>query len=244
MKTTKFYLLPMMIFLSAANAFAQDDSRKIGYAAYMRNALPLWEKAIETQKKVLSTDQSKKTELQLSVLYYGYLSATMATQDEASFDVKIYEAISQLEGLMKKNPNWGEPKAIMSSVMGLQIAYSPIKGATLGFKSSSYMSKALKESPESPIVMKLHAGSKQYTPALWGGDKKEALEYYQKCIDVYEKQGDSQQNWFYADALANMGIIYTDLGQNTNAVAVFEKALAYEPDFAWVKMSLLPKAQN
>ena len=76
---------------------------------------------------------------------------------------------------------------------------------------------------------------------MWGGDKKVAAEYLEKSISAYEDQGRTTSNWFYLDALANLGIVYSEINKKEEAKATFKKALAFEPDFGWVKYSLMPQ---
>lgn len=244
MKTMKS-LLVLLFTICSLHLIARQDtgssSDMLTYTAYLKNALPLWEKAINEQKKSVDEGSSKKQKLVLAITYYGYLSATMATEDEDAFAKKLNPAKELLEQLMKDYDSWGEPKALLSSIMGLEMAYSPLKGAFLGMKSSSLMGKAMKENPDSPIVMRLYAGSKQYTPAMWGGDKKVAAEYLGKAIAEYEKQNQTTNNWLYADALANLGIVYSEIDETDKAKETFNKALAFEPEFGWVKHSLMPQ---
>ena len=242
-KTTLFAIL----LITCCNAYAQriSEATKMGYNAYMQNSLTLWGKAIDAHKGIVAADQSKEAKFELAKTYYGYLSATMADQNEEAFKAKLTPAKELLEKLIEDHPKWGGPKAVLSSVMGLEMAYSPMKGAYLGMKSNGLMDKAMKESPQSPLVLKLYGGSKQYTPAMWGGSKKKAAEYLEKAVAQYEANEDTQYNWLYADALANLGIVYTSLERTSDAQSAFEKAIAFEPEFYWVKASLLPQlAQN
>ena len=241
MKIKTTLLAMMMVLCWNANAQEVSDADKLTYRAYLQGSLTLWGKAIEAHQKMTSTDKSKEARFKLARAYHGYLNATMADENEEAFEAKLEPAKELLEQLIEENPGWGEPKAVLSSVMGLEMAYSPMKGAFLGMKSNGLMGKAMKEDPDSPLVMKLYGGSKQYTPAMWGGNKKEAAEYLEKAVKGYEASGATQYNWEYADALANLGIVYTSLERNSDAKTTFEKAIAYEPDFYWVKASLLPQ---
>ena len=103
------------------------------------------------------------------------------------------------------------------------------------------MSDALKESPDSPLVMRLYAGSKQYTPAMWGGDKKVAADFMEKAVKAFEQKGETVDNWLYIDALANLGIVYSEIDKKDQAKVTFQKALNMEPEFGWVKYSLMPQ---
>ena len=80
---------------------------------------------------------------------------------------------------------------------------------------------------------------------MWGGDIKEAIESYEKCVQLYEANPAAlTSNWMYLDALAFQGQAYLKNGDTGKAIATFEKALQAEPEFGWVKFTLLPKAKT
>ncbi|MEL7004952.1 MAG: tetratricopeptide repeat protein, partial [Bacteroidota bacterium] len=132
--------------------------------------------------------------------------------------------------------------AVLSSIYGVKMAYSPWKGIFLGGKSSNLMKDAIALSKESALVWKLYANSKLYTPQSFGGDKKEAAKGYEKAIALFEKDpASADKNWIYLDALAHLGITYMQLEKNDKARETFERALEVEPEFNWVKYILLPQ---
>ena len=47
-------------------------------------------------------------------------------------------------------------------------------------------------------------------------------------------------DWLYLDTYAWLGIALNKQGQKEKAKEVFEEVLIIEPDFSWVKYSLLP----
>ena len=86
----------------------------------------------------------------------------MRSQDEDLFNSYLDATIDNLEAI--KTIHAAEAKAVLASVYGLQLAYSPWKGMFLGPKSSSLMEKALKANPSSPLIWKLYGNSKYHTP--------------------------------------------------------------------------------
>ncbi len=226
-------------------ANAQNDIKEISYAAYLKSSTTLWEKAIHVHKNNIGSTPDSKQKFDLAMLQYGLLNATMSTKDEATFDKYLDGTKELLQEVIEENKEWGDPSAVYSSILGLEMAYSPMKGMYLGYKSSSYMEDARKLSPESPLVIKLFAGSKLYTPEMFGGDSEVAKENFVKAVDSYENSGESlDQNWLYMDALAHLGISYKKVGENDKAEATFQKALKIEPDFYWVSKSLLPSLSS
>lgn len=202
------------------------------YAAYLKASKTLWEKSIDEAKKKYGEDS-----FETAIAMYGLLNNTMATQDEDTFDDYKDETIDLLEELIDENPDWGEPRAVLSSTYGLVMAYSPMKGMFLGMKSSSLMEEAVRLQPESPLVQKLHGGSKLYTPEMFGGDPEIAIEAFSRAIEIYEKES-VEENWLYLDTMMGLSMAYRKTDQNEKAKEILEKAVTIEPQYYWAKSVL------
>ncbi|CAN0600326.1 unnamed protein product, partial [Ectocarpus sp. 12 AP-2014] len=177
----------------------------------------------------------------LLLAQHGLLNATMADQDEDLFDDHYKKAKDNSEELIDANYQVANAKAMLSAIYGWEMAYSPYKGMFLGGKSSSTIAEASKLDPSSPIVWQVYGSSKLFTPEMWGGDTKLALEYFEKAVQLYEAN-DTQNasNWRYLDALAWLGQAYEANDQSDMAKKVYKKAFEIAPDFGWVKHALLP----
>ena len=233
----KKQLIVFVVALIAATSYqvvyAQSDA--LSLSAYLGGSTTMWQRKI---------DQTEQGSFNRAMAQYGYLNATMAGRDEAAFD-KYYEpTLDLLDELIGADVEVANCKAIKSSVYGLAMAYASWKGMYLGPKSSGLIEEAYEEEPNNPMVIKMYASSKLYTPAMFGGDQKEALAEFERCVELYEGAGDTTNNWIYMDALAHLGITYGKLGQHQKAIEVYTKALSLEPDFNWVKYSLKPSAEK
>lgn len=236
----KTLLLLFVFTISSLLGFAQGDPTS--YHAYINSSQKaIWKKEVQEKKAAAKND--KQTQFELALSQYGLLASTMADQDEDMFDDYYDDTVDNLEAIIKANKSWGEPKALLSAVYGLKMAYSPMMGMFLGSKSGNLIEKAKEQSPQSPLVIKLYANSKFFTPEMFGGDLDEAISSYNKCLQLYEAQPNQLvYNWLYLDALAFAGQAYLKKGEKEKARQLFEKALEIEPEFMWVKHGLLPKA--
>jgi tetratricopeptide (TPR) repeat protein len=225
--------------ITASSLAAQPTWQKTQYQAYLKSDVRLWH---QSMKEVATTNDA----FTKSLAGYGLLNATMANQNEAMFDEYLDETYNPLEAIVEsKKGNVSESKALLSSIMGYKMGYSPWKGIYLGSKSSSYVEEALKANPESYIVQKMYAISKFYTPETFGGDVKVAAMAFEKSIALMESNPElTKENWQYLDALAHLGKSYMKLNQKEKAIATFEKALETEPQFLWVSQVLLPNAKG
>lgn len=236
----------LFILLLAGPLAAQDQADEMMYNAYLSEkvAPEIWKAAVTVRKESWNKTQDPKAGFQLALAQFGLLSSTMRTQDEDLFDDYYKETEENLEKLISSNKKWAEPPALLSATYGLKMGYSPLQGMFLGAKSGNLIEKAKGLDPSSPLVWKINANSKYFTPEMWGGDIHEAIESYERCISLYESSPATLKfNWMYIDALAFMGQAYLKNGDTGKAIVTFEKALHVEPEFGWVKFVLLPKAK-
>ncbi|MCU0420848.1 MAG: tetratricopeptide repeat protein [Cyclobacteriaceae bacterium] len=242
MKTVCFLLAVMV----ASSSTAQTPVDQLMYQAYLQRSQSLWTKALETQQaesKTAPTDFPKQ--LRLAFVYSSLLNGSMAMPDEDFFDAHVDAAKKLTKKLIDQNPKSGEAAAILSGIYGNEMGYSPMKGMMLGSKSSSLAEKATVLEPASPLVWRVYANSKFYTPAAFGGDMKEAVKALEKCVALFEKSDQPlASNWMYLDALAFLGQAYQKTGDHAKAIASYEKALTVEPHFEWIKKALLPSARK
>lgn len=226
MKNTVAFLL----LISSVSIKAQN-LQEIQYAAFLKSSHSLWERSISLAESASLSDFEK------AVPMYGLLNNTMATQDEKVFKEYVDETVDFLKSVIESDPENGEPRAVLSSVYGLIMAYSPMKGMLYGGKSSSLMDEAMRLSPESPLVQKLHGGSKLYTPEMFGGSPKEAVLAYERAVELFEG-GDPSGNWLYLDTLVGLSMAYQKTDKKDLAIATLKKAIELEPEYRWAKSIL------
>jgi len=235
MKNLKIILV--VIFVVFFNTQFSNAQKKdsLMYQAYLLSSESLWESALNQYNSDLWS-------LDKAIAYYGLLNNTMVYSNEDKFDEYVDQALDYLEAMEEKGLYPAEAKAMRSSIYGFIMAYSPWKGMYYGPKSSDVIEMALKTNSESSIVNMVSGISLFYTPESFGGNKQAAVEAFQKSIDLYEKQG--YNGWLYLNTLANLGKAHQAVGQNQEAINVYKKALAVEPNFKWVSSKLLPDARR
>jgi tetratricopeptide (TPR) repeat protein len=227
---------------------AQDELNKLLYRAYLQNTsstqAELKQAEIKHRESVKADPKNTGKRYTLALIQWSLLNASMRTQDETLFDDYYDALIDNLDELLDIDNKHAEAYALQSSAYGLKISYSPMQGMFLGPKSSSIIEKAKKINPNSALVWKIYAGSKLFTPEMWGGDVKEAIKAFENSVKLYESKPESlTENWQYLDALAFLGQAYIKDEQPKKAIVIYDKALQVEPEFNYVKKSLLPKAK-
>ena len=222
-----------MVLMGLAGLTLAQDAQQAQYAAYLNASKTMWKKSVELAKK-----ESGEKSFEVAFALYGLLNNTMANQDEETFEEYKDETIDLLKEIIEEQPNWGEPKAVLSSTYGLVMAYSPMKGMILGMKSSSLMSDAMELQSDSPLVQKLYGGSKLYTPEMWGGDPEIALASFSKALEIYQDAGKTEGNWLYLDTMMGLAMSYKKTDQDDKAKSTLQKAISLEPQYYWAKAEL------
>lgn len=209
-----------------------QTKNEMAYGAYLNTSKTMWTNAVKLADKNHGANSFEK-----AMALYGLLNNTMSSQDEETFDAYKEQTIELLENVIESNEKWGEPRAVLSAVYGLEIAYSPMKGMYLGMRSSSLIAEAMELQSESPLVQKLYGGSKLYTPVMFGGDPEMAVKSFRKSIAFYEET-DTQNNWLYLDAMMGLSMALRKIGDSKEAIEILEKAVDIEPDYHWARKTL------
>lgn len=142
---------------------------------------------------------------------------------------------------VQPGPFKSEAEGLRSAVMGLLAGKGGmVGGMRYGTGSQSAAAKALKMDPENPRVLLFAGINKSQTPAMWGGDRKEAVELFKKAIARFELQKpDAPLKWGEAETYLWMGNTYWDLNDFEAAKAAFLTALRVQPNFKYVEKNRL-----
>jgi tetratricopeptide (TPR) repeat protein len=178
--------------------------------------------------------------------YYAGLAnyrLTTLERDETKREQATDEALKHLEQATELDKTFADAFALLSSVYGMK-AKGMIGGMKFGPKSASVMETAQKLAPKNPRVLLLAATSLYFKPAMWGGDKKKAVETWQQAASIFDdtKKADTYlPDWGHEETYAWLGQAFASEGNTDAAKASYERALEIRPDYAWVKYVLLPK---
>ena len=182
----------------------------------------------------------------LAHYYVGLTGSRLAnlTEDDGRALTYVEEAIEHLEAAVEADERSAEAHALLSSLYGRKVGLRPMQGMLLGPRASSELDRAKALAPDNPRVAYIEAMSLFHRPQMWGGDPEQARRTLERAIELFERerpQGPLAPDWGHAEALAWLGIMYARADQLGRARAAFERALAVEPGFVWVRGTLLPQ---
>jgi tetratricopeptide (TPR) repeat protein len=154
------------------------------------------------------------------------------------------KGVDELERV-KGAPWETEAVALEANLLGSLIGFQDdpaMAGATFGMKSSRLLGQAAAAAPGNPRVLLFRGTSLLFTPPEYGGDPALGVATIEKAVDHFASDGATAAgpHWGHGQALAWLGLARQRTGDLAGARAAWEKALALEPNYAWVKFALLP----
>ena len=162
-------------------------------------------------------------------------------KDEAQTYLKTALALS--ENYRKMYPNDARFKALHANLIGLKIALSPMRAATLASGMLSSAREAYKLAPGDSWVSILYGNILFYMPGIFGGDKEEGLECYQRARRGMEKDIlTNGHHWLYVQLLVTIGVVYEKSERYEQALAMYKTIMEKYPEYGFVKNTSYPRA--
>ncbi len=234
-------ILAFLIFITALHA--QTAVEKLTYEAYMQKEASKWLKAANYVEKNTDLSKTENTE-HLIHCYYAYASALIAKKMRNDAVKAIDKGKKLTDELLKKEPGNALGWNYKGCFIGYEIALNKLKAITLGKTCTNHLNKASQLDPNNPQILFDRGNLFYYPPKIFGGNKREALKYYQKAIAILEKTNKTRSNWTYLQLLVVEAHSNELLGDDKSAEKSYLKALKTEPNFQLVKNELYPKLKG
>jgi tetratricopeptide (TPR) repeat protein len=223
---------------------AQDSLLQVKmYEAYLNADNGKWLECINALDAIYEKSSDDTDLLALAKAQHASFTSFRIKKDTEGAQKIINVAQKNVEIYLKNNSKSAEANALLSGILGLQISLSPMKGMSLGSKSSSLADKAIKFDTMNAFANYQKGSSLYFTPRLWGGDVPQAIEHLEVAKRIYETQG-IDNDWNYLNTLAILGQAYHYQEDLEKAKTSYDLALTTAPDFGWVKFNLLPKLEQ
>ncbi len=156
----------------------------------------------------------------------------------------LNDSVEHLKEAIRINDRFAEAHALLSGSYGQKIGLSPLESIILGPKSGKAIERATELEPDNPRVVLLKAISDYHTPKMFGGDREQAMAGFQRAAELFDEElidDPLQPDWGHDEVYAWIGMAHNDAGAYELAREAYEKALAINPDFGWVKYVLQPQ---
>jgi len=215
--------------------------------AYIRYDKNMLLKAFDIFQNIHKADTSDYEALyNLTLIEYKLLEMGIRPGSEELFGQYYESALKNAEELCEGEIFTAEGKTLSAAIYMMKIASSPMSAITLSFKIHSLLDEAEKIKPEFPRIYLIRGMMNYNTPVMFGGSYEDALKNFNKSVSLYERQNEdtARSDWDYLEALTWTGRSQEKLENFEAALFSYKKVLRIEPDFMWVKNSLLPNLEE
>jgi tetratricopeptide (TPR) repeat protein len=244
-------LLPTIFISSVATAQSAqlsprdrwaDSARLSIEAAYGRGDIEQLRSARALVERALTAFAGDPL-LQHYYAYALYREANLLTGRRRN-DEEYRPLLERADSVLEKSASklqLPETFALRSSVLG-QLIDNPLRGMTLGPRSSSAMDRAIELGPRNPRVWMLRGVGAMFTPAMFGGGVDKAEQYLRKAIALFadDRPAPPLPAWGHAEAYAWLGQALHKQKRIDDARTAYAKALELQPNNGWVRHVLLP----
>ena len=163
------------------------------FESYRSGNMAPWPALIDEMEKEKSTDVVWQTEILKAM--YGLVGYEFGLHNKEMARTYVDKADVYLDNLLEKYPRNAQLHSLAGAFYGYKIALAFYKAPFLGPKSMEHIDKSIKLDPSEPMGYIEKGNSLQYRPAVFGGDKIEALKFYQKALALMATKNDSKCNW-------------------------------------------------
>ncbi len=236
----KRLILFILLTLFTSIVFSQTAYQKIVYHAYTSGDMSKWIAVINTIEKNGET-KTVEQKLELINYYYGYIGYLLGLKKYDQAEKIMAKGDKLITAILSVDNQNATANAYKGSFIGFRIALSKFKAITLGPESASYINKAFEKDKNNVQAIIDKGNIYFYTPALFGGNKNEAIKFYKHGIEILEKSGHTHYNWFYLSSLTTLAKAYEKINKPKDAIAIYKRILKIEPEFNWVKNNLYPE---
>lgn len=225
---------------AAENGAASDSwARSVEDAVSGARVDVLQDLRAELLERLPGSDTPNKERYNLAYVNWR-LCALLKTK--ADRERLLEEAQKELEMVTKAEADNSDALALLAGIMGQRIGEKPMRGMTLGSKSSSLLKKAARLAPNNPRVALQQGVSHFHTPSMWGGGLDKAMPELERAVALFAQRPSDEPwpNWGQLDALAWLGQALARQGKTSEARAIYQQALAINPKMGWIRHRLLP----
>ncbi|MEM7371318.1 MAG: tetratricopeptide repeat protein [Bacteroidota bacterium] len=237
-------LIPLMGFGQQTEI---EQARQKIFQSYLIDDIQGWKKGIEEMEAEAKKSFRPSSEIlyQLALAEYGLIGncLTNATCDDV--DERVKKAESYLEDLLDTSKPSAKAKALYGGFLAIKIKIHPAKAIYLGPRSASYIEESVKQNPNEPAAWVEMGNFRFHAPSLFGGDVEEAIECFDKAVDLFDKQTPSERtSWLYLHARVWKAKALEMTDSLEEAMDIYQNILEEYPNFTWISEELLPELQR
>ncbi len=236
------YISIIVLLCLFTSIYANTYQEKI-YDSYITNNMLQWKTVVdEIEKKPALSNLQRLELLNYQYGYIGWCIGQKRTEEAKAYLQLAEKHIDILENRKYQIPTLHAYKA---AFYGYKIGLNPVKATYLGPKSIWHVKKSLQDDENNIFAHLQYGNIYYYMPAIFGGSKETAKNYYLKVEKHYQTYPKFKiKNWNYINLLITLTNTYIALNQHERAMEYFTKIKTFEPNCVWIESEILPLIKN
>lgn len=237
-------ILLLISILPAVNGQAGSDYNQRLYNAYINDQMQRWEGIIQQMGIEYEKTGDQALLYDLCFAYYGYIGYLLSEEEDRAARQKLDLAMDLTDELYAVLDGRYDVLALQGALLGYRIVISKFTSMFSGPKAKRYITTAY-ESSKSCFNCNVEMGNMLfYTPKFLGGSQTEAIQYYEKAVEILETSPlKKDRNWIYMNTILQLANAYKVTGRPELACPLYEQLLVYEPAADWIRKDLYSKCQ-
>jgi tetratricopeptide (TPR) repeat protein len=237
MERKKYFMVFILLIFSVVSINATYKSEI--YKAYITSDMVKWKKIMDEMEQ--KPDKSLAFTMELLNYQYGYIGWSIGNNKHKQAEQYLKLGEKHLAVLEKNSYKPSYVNAYKSAFYGYRIGLNKLQAPFIGPKSVECAKQAIKLDAANPYGYIQLGNSEYYMPAVFGGSKTLAIDYYKKAEKLMEADKEMiDQDWNYLSLMTQIALAYQETKQYKTAKAYFDKILKIEPNYKWVKEDLYP----
>ncbi|MBQ7388816.1 MAG: hypothetical protein IJW01_05570 [Paludibacteraceae bacterium] len=208
------------------------------FKAYLSGDLSYWGKALRLAEK---SDMSLDLLKQITNYEYGYIPWCLDKKEDEEAKLYLDKFARHIDMLEEKEGKTSSVFVYRSAYNAYCLSFNRWKFATYASRAIEFSNKAVQTDENNPLALSLKGNVEFYSPAMFGGSKKKALEYFQKAINAFEEKNLVNNNWNYVATMLCYAQAYDKQGEKKKAKEVCQKILSIAPTFTYVRDTYYPQ---
>ena len=166
---------------------------------------------------------------------YGLIGILLEAKrkTDASRQIEILE--QQLQALLKQNPTHPELMSMYAGLNGFKISLQPFKAPIYGRIYNNRMDEIKGANLNNPYVLFERGNSLFYRPAIFGGDKKEAIKLWEEADRQFEADSKGNCNWYALHLKVMLIKGYEEIGETRKALILKTTVRVRYPKMEWLR---------
>ena len=210
------------------------------YEAYLNNKMSVW--GVELNKYTSTPKLTTDDKLEISNYLYGYIAFLLADIEANKSEINKWIDLwdKYLDDIEKTKGKRADVFAYRSANNAYKAKIRTGGMMVYGPRSLADLTRAMNHDANDLVVVELKGNTKFYMPSLVGGDKKEAIVWFEKALKIIDSNPNSLFRWNRCTITLCLAQAYEKTGNPQKAIEICKKELSREPNFAYMRDVYLP----